>query len=153
GGEDGAPDVLEVDVDAVGTCHPKRLHQIVGLVVHARVEAELVNDEAAFLARAGDAHRAAPPRLRELTDDRSDSTRCRRYDYRLARLRLADVEKTDERREAGHAEDAECRRNRRDRGIELAHIFSGRRREQLPAVVARDDVARGEVGMARLDDL
>ncbi len=101
----------------------------------------------------GDADRAASLDLRELTDDRADRARRRGNNHRLARLGLADVHQADECGHARHAEHADRRRDRHGFRIELAQLLPRRNAVGLPAVVAGDEVAFLEVGVARLDHL
>src|SRR5439155_19094685 len=148
---DVAADVLEVDVDSLRTRGPQRGEHIVGLVVDARVEAELADDVVALVLRAGDADDATALELRDLTDDGADGARRRGDDDRLAGFRLADVEQADVRGHARHPEHAERRGDRRVRWIELACGDGLRHRMALPAVVALHDVAGLEARMLRLD--
>src|SRR2546427_89123 len=71
-GKDGAADVFEIHVNALRARIAQRVDEVVGLVVHARVEPELVDNVAALLCRSRDADRATPFDLRELTDDGAD---------------------------------------------------------------------------------
>src|SRR5262249_4757241 len=111
-GQHRAADVLEVDVDAIGTRGLQRGLQIVGLVVEARVEPELVDDVPALLRGSGDANRPASFDLRKLADDRTDGPRRGGDDDGFARLRLTDVQQSDVGRHARHAQDAQRRRLR-----------------------------------------
>ncbi len=117
-------DVLEIDVDPVGTGRAQRCLEIVGLVVDTRVKTELVDHVAALVRRTGDSNRSTPYDLGQLTDHRSDCARCSRYDDGLAGFRLTDVHQADERGHPGHAEDAKRRgnRNARDRGCEVPFL-------------------------------
>ena len=79
-------DVVEVDVDAVRAGRPQRRSRSCALVVHAGVEAQLLDDVAALRLAAGDADGPAALDLGDLADDRADRARGRRDDHRLARL-------------------------------------------------------------------
>ncbi|MNT90262.1 hypothetical protein D3C72_2311320 [compost metagenome] len=59
-------DVLEQDVHVAGRCRGKLLREVRRLVVHAGVEAELLDDIAALLRAPGDADHTATLQLRDL---------------------------------------------------------------------------------------
>src|SRR5467141_2656244 len=75
GVEDLAPDVLEIDVDALRSRLGQTVRQPARFVVHARVEAEFLDGVAALFASAGDADRTAALDLRDLPDHASYCSR------------------------------------------------------------------------------
>ncbi len=149
---DGAANVLEIHVDTPRTGRREVVAERGALVVDARVEPELVDDVRAFVRRAGHAHGAAVLDPRDLADDRPHRARRRGHHDRLARRRLPDVEQPDVRRHPRHAEHADRGRNRQQR-IELPQIRPLRHADIAPAVVPGHEIAHGERGIARLDDL
>src|SRR5581483_1166457 len=135
--EDFAAHVLEMHVHAIGAGLRERLLQSPRLVVDAGVEAELVDDVAAFLRTAGDADGAAAPQLRELAHDAAHRARGGRDHHGFARLRPADLLQAEVGRHPGHAEDAEVVAERRRRAVHPRRLL--RRAEELPAE-RREDV-------------
>ena len=135
GGQDGAADVLEVDIDACGTRRGERRREVVRLVADAGVVAQFVDHVAALVRRSGDADRAAAARLRELPHDRTDGPGRGRHDNSFARLRLSDVEQPHVRRHPRHPQHANRRRHRHLRGVDRAQVFSVGHAVLLPAVV------------------
>ena len=86
--EDLAAHVVEVDVDAVGAQLHEAGGDVLGPVVDARVEAELVDDPAALVVGARDADdRRRALELRELSGDRADATGGAGHHEGLAGLR------------------------------------------------------------------
>ena len=77
GVEHGAADVLEVHVDPGRTGQAERAHEIAASMIHTRVEAERVHDEAALLLGARDADGPAPFELCDLTDHAAHGARRR----------------------------------------------------------------------------
>jgi hypothetical protein len=73
--ENGAADILEIDIDAVGAGGFERVGEILPLVIDGAVEAEFARDEIAFLRAARDADDAAAFELRDLARDRADRAR------------------------------------------------------------------------------
>src|SRR4029077_14322806 len=69
--EDFAPDIVEIDVDAVGRGGRERRVDRPGLVVDCRVEAELAYQPIAFRRASGDADYTTAFDLAYLTDQRS----------------------------------------------------------------------------------
>ena len=92
--EQVAADVVEEHVDTVGRELLEPGGDVFGLVVDARVEAELVDDPRALRRRTGDPDHAGALHLRDLAGDRPDSARGRRHQERLARLRARDAQHT-----------------------------------------------------------
>ena len=84
-----AAHVVEEDVDALGRELLEPGRDVFGLVVDARVEAEVVDHPGALRGRAGDADHARALHLGDLARDRPDPARGGRHEERLARLRLA----------------------------------------------------------------
>ncbi len=66
GVEDIAADIVEIHVDAVWTVRPQALARVSCLVVDRGVEAEFLDEVAAFVGAARDADRAAALDLRDL---------------------------------------------------------------------------------------
>ena len=105
--EDLAADVIEVDIDPLGTMLPQRLLDVFGLVVDGGVEAQIVDDVLALLGSAGDADRVAPLDLGDLTGDHADGTGRPGDDHGFAGFRLTDVEQAEIGRHSGRAEDTQ----------------------------------------------
>ena len=97
--------------------------EIGAAVVDAGVEAEFVDDVAAFFGAAGNADDAAALELGDLADHRADRAGGSGDHDGFAGLRLANVEQAHVGGEAGHAEDAQ--RQRRF-GHRLGRAWSGR---------------------------
>ena len=152
GVEDLAPDVLEIDVDALRRRPGQIVRQPARLVVHASVKAEFLDDVAALFGSAGDADRTAAFDLRDLPDRASDRARGGGHDHGFAALRLTDVEETDVRGAARHAEDAEIRRDRDFGAFDLAHVRAVAHAVRLPPGTRDHFVARLEAGVPRRDD-
>ena len=124
-----AADVVEVQVDALA----QRLARVGLAVVERLVEPELLQPRD-LLGRAGAADHAAALQLRDLPGEGADRARCTGDVDRLPRLRPADVEQPDLRRQAGHPEHAERRRDGRERRDRPA---SGRGRPRARARASR----------------
>ena len=92
----------------------------------------------------------APLILAIWPDGRPDRAGRGRHHDGLARLRLADLQQAGVRREAGHAEHAERRREAPTDGSSLRSPEPSLTRMGLPAGVGQDVVAVGVVGVARL---
>src|SRR5215207_10204386 len=148
-----AADVLEIDVDALRAGGLELLREIRCAVVDGGVEAELLDQRSAFVGAAGDADGAASFELRDLADERADRSGRRGDSDGLARLRLADVEETRIGRHARHAEDAERRRGRRRRGVDLAQLLAVEDGVFLPAAHAEREVAGRKFRVARAHHL
>ena len=95
----------------------------------------------------------APLRRAIWPDGGADRAGRGRHDEGLPGLRLADLQQPGVRREAGHAEHAEGRGDRRRLGVELAQLRAGHDRVGLPAGVGEHLVAGRDALRARLDDL
>src|SRR5262249_7473047 len=149
----GTADVLEINVNALGSRGFEQFCKIGRAMVHTSIETQLAGDEAAFLSAAGDPDRMASFDFGDLPDYRPDGAGGRRDDDSLSRLRLTNFQKTDIRRHPRHAEHAERRRDRRRRRIEFAQTRALCKRVFLPAAIAKDDVANRVFRIARLDDL
>src|SRR6266513_2308571 len=152
GVEDLAPDVLEMDVDAVRRRLGQIIRQPARFVVHARVEAEFFDDVAALFGSAGDTDRTAAFDLRDLPDRAPDRAGGGGDDHGFAALRLADVDETDVRGAARHADDAEVRRDRDVGAFDLAHVRAVAHAVRLPPGTRDHFVARLEAGVPRRDD-
>ena len=148
-----AAHVLEIDVDAARAGCSQLLGEILRAVVDRRVEAQRVDEIAALVAAAGDAHGARALDFRDLPDHRADRPGGGGDRDGLAGLRLADGRKARVGGHARHAEHAERRRYRRAARIELAQARAVRHRVILPAAIAEHDVARLESGMPRIRHL
>src|SRR6187455_225735 len=70
--ENVAADIVEIDVDAVGSRRPQRLEGRAVLVIDRGVEAEFGRQPLALVLAAGDADDVAALDLRDLPDDRPD---------------------------------------------------------------------------------
>ena len=148
---DRAADIVEIDVDAVGAGGAEgRIEILLGLVVDAGIEAEVILHEGAFLGAARDADGAAAHELGDLAHDLADGTGGSRHHDRLAGLGLADMQQAEIGGHARHAEHAVGGRDRRDRGIDLAQGGAAADRIFLPAETVLDDVADLEAVMRRL---
>ncbi|KOT02711.1 hypothetical protein DM50_3748 [Burkholderia mallei] len=149
--EHRAADVLEIHVDAVRARGGELFREIGIVVIDARVEAERPGHIAALVRAARDADDAATLELRDLPDDRAHRAARRRDGHRLARLRLADVQQSEVRGEARHAEHAE--RVRRMRDVRERHqVGAVGHGVVLPAGVRQHEIAVAERGHARRDD-
>jgi hypothetical protein len=67
-----AADVLEINVDAVGTCGFELFCKIGRAMIDTGIKAELFGYEPALLGTAGDSNRPASCDLADLSDHRSD---------------------------------------------------------------------------------
>src|ERR1700733_4042022 len=97
--EHRAADILEIDVDALGTSLFQFGRQMRIAMIEAVIEAEFASDVIAFVLAARDADGAGALDFRDLPDRRADRAGCRRYHHGLAGLRLSDIEQT---RGGGH---------------------------------------------------
>src|SRR6185295_747277 len=128
------------------------------LVVDAGVEFQLLDDEIAFRAAAGDAHHAAALQARDLADRLPDRAGRARDHHRVARLRLAHLQQTEVGGHAGHAERIQPLRERADAKVDLVDAYA---REILAvdqaillnAETAADRVAEGKFRILRGDNL
>ena len=105
--EDLATDVVEVDVDPLGGKFAQPPAHVLGAVVDAGVEPEIVDDPAAFLRGTGDADHPAPDRLGDLARDRPDRARGTGHDHGFPGDRFTDVHHPDVSGQAGHPEDGQ----------------------------------------------
>src|SRR5271167_1032052 len=115
---DAAADIVEIDIDAlraggleIGGQIPARA------VIDASVVAEFLGAVFHLRLGPGRADGTAAFELGDLAHNAADGTRGRRDDDRFTRLRLAEVEECEICGETGHAEDAECGRDRGEGGI------------------------------------
>ncbi len=125
------------------------------LVVDGCIVAERVSQQRALLRPARDPDGSAPEVTSNLTDAGTHAARGARHEYRLSRLRPADVDEPEVSRESGHAENAERSREWRDTLVYLVHHVPRRSvgdRVFLPAEFAVHDVANLEIRMPRRDD-
>ena len=155
-----AADVLEIAVDAVRAGGLERgrqgLDAVVLLVVDAFVEAEFFNHLTAFVRPTGQAHRARPAHLGELTDRAANGAAGGADDHRFTGLRVDDLHQPVPAGHAGHAHRAEVGRQRDVGRVDLLnHAALGRIDDLklLPAAHADDLVADGKVRILRLDHL
>src|SRR5690606_5548524 len=102
-----AANVVEVAVDAAGGRRPKVRVELPRLVVDAGVEAVLVDDDAALVRPARDAHHAAALAPGQLADDRAHGAAGRGHHDGLAFLRCNDPVQPVPRSDARHADRAE----------------------------------------------
>jgi len=107
GVEQPATDVVEEDVDTVRRELTEPGRDVFGLVVDARVEAELIDHPCALGRRARDAEHTRALHLGDLARDRAHPARGGRDEERLARLGARDLEHADVRSDADVAEHAE----------------------------------------------
>src|SRR5262249_7208488 len=105
--QDVAPDVVEVDVDALRARRGERAREVRGLVVDRRVEAELLGQPRALVVRPGETHGTTTANAGELAGDRASGPGRRRDQHGLTRPRRADVQETEVRRLGGDAETGE----------------------------------------------
>jgi hypothetical protein len=122
-------------------------------MIDTSIEAQVAGDEATLFSAAGDPDSMASFDFGDLPDYRPDGARGRRDDDSFPRFRLTNFEKTDIGGHPWHAEPAECRRDRRRSGVELAQPRAIRKRVFLPAAIAEHDIADRVFRIARLDDL
>src|SRR5215207_2537281 len=147
-----APDVVEVDVNAVRTGGLQRGSQLVVLVVDRDVVAvELA--VGALVRAAGDPDRAAPHQLCDLPDDLADRAGRTRDDDRIPRLRPPDVQEAEVRRHPGHADDVERERRWIEDLRDKTNGTASRDRVLLPAELADDEVTGREAPVLALDHL
>jgi hypothetical protein len=123
-------------------------------VVDGSVEAQFVLHKGAFLGAAGNPNRLGAGELCQLADQRAHWSARRCDNHGLTGLRLADRPQTAIRGEARHAEDAERRRHRCRRQIELAQrraveANAVRQRMRAPAGHSDDKVALRITRMVR----
>src|SRR5262249_3204320 len=116
----GTADVLEVNVNALGTSGLELFCKIGRATIDTSIEAQLTDDEVALLCATGDPDRMASFDFSDLPDDRSDGAGGRRNNDGLPTLRLTDFEETDIGGHPRHTEDTERRRDRRRPRVELA---------------------------------
>src|SRR3954451_1279896 len=101
-----APDIVEVDVDAVRRDRGEALENWTVAIVDDLVGAE-GTDEVTLLAAAGRANHGHAPGLGELHHDRTDSSRRRRDEDDVTLLGAGDVEEPEIGSRAGNPEHAE----------------------------------------------
>ena len=102
-------------------------------VIDRGVEAEMLDEQPAFLRPACDTHGAAAALLGDLAHRRTDRARGGSHHDRLPRLRLADLGQARIGRHARHAEDAEGGRDGPWRRIEPDQARSVGQRHRAPA--------------------
>ena len=152
GVQHGAADILEVDVDAVRTDGLERRRQLRITVVQAGVEAQLVHGIATLVRRSGDADGACALEPGDLSYDRADGTGRGGDHDRVAGPHPSDVQKAGVGREARHAEHAQRIgrvRHGRVQTTQRSAIDDG---IVLPAGRGNDQVALGEIRVARRND-
>ena len=101
-----AADVVEIDIDALGTMLPEGASDVFGFVIDSGIEAEVFDDIAALLGAPGDADDVAVFDFGDLADDGADGPSCGGDDDCFSGLGLAGVEESEICGHAGHAEDA-----------------------------------------------
>src|ERR1700730_14486985 len=89
-----AADILEIDIDALRTSRFQIFAQPGLAMIEARVESELVPNEAALLFASGNADNPAALDLCDLADHRPDSTRGRSHDNGLSGLGFPDIQQS-----------------------------------------------------------
>ena len=136
-----SPDVVEVDVDAVGGLPAQPPGQVRGLVVQAGVEPQLVHHGAAFALTAGDAHHPAALEPGDLPGDAARRPGGPGHHDGLALAWLPDVQQPEVRGQSGHPQRAQVGGQRRTvavdhpRPLAVAHrvlLHAGRRRDVRP---------------------
>ena len=90
--ENVAADIVEIDVDPVGTMRAQALANVLGLVVDRRIEPEFVDEVAALRGAAGDADRAASLDFCDLPDGRANRAGGAGNDDRITLIGRADIE-------------------------------------------------------------
>ena len=117
-----------------------------------RVKPKLTDDVLALLGSTGDTNHPASLDPRDLPDNRTHRTGCRRYDHGVVRLRLADVEQPHIGGVTRHAEDPNRSRNRGVRRVELSDVASVRDGILLPPIPTQHEVADRKAIEVGLDD-
>ena len=158
-----APDILKVDVNAIGADLLDRIStEALGLVVYAGVEPELIGAVAALRWAAGNANDVTAGNLRQLPHDLPHRPAGRRHHDRLSRLRRTDVHQAMVRRVARHAEDPQRRRRLSEIRVPLLdrhvleiplHVLRGGDLVLRPSVVANHQIADRPALAAALDHL
>src|SRR5207245_4358764 len=120
-----------------------------GGTIDRGAQAELVLHEGAVLRAAGDADGSRAGELGELSDERPDRTAGRGDDHGLPGLRLADRAQAAVRREPGHSEHAETRRDWCNGRIQFAKTRAVRERVRAPSCSRQDDVTFDIRGIVR----
>src|SRR6266478_3895565 len=110
-----AADILEIDIDAIRTGRFQIFAQLGLAMIEARVESELVLNEAALLFASGNADNPAALDLCDLADHRPDSTRGRSDDNSLSGVGFSDIQQARIGSESRHAEHAQCVGDRAER--------------------------------------
>ena len=149
-------DVVEVHVDPVGADHrPQRLGDVVGLVVHALVEAELVDDVGALLGPARRADDPAALQLGDLPDDRAGRAGRTADQDRVALLQLTDAQQAEVGGQAGGAEQRDGDQRVGALGEDLHRAGATLLGDDvlLPAGQAADERTHGVLVGRGLDDL
>ena len=108
--EDRAADVLEVDVDPVGTGRAQIRRETSRLVVDAGIESELFDHVLALHRSAGDTHGATALDPGDLSDGGSDRAAGGGDHHGLPGLRLSHPQQAEVGGEAGHPQHADGRR-------------------------------------------
>ena len=149
---DLAADAVEEHVDAIRTGFFERDPELSGPVVDSGVITELVDQPRAITARQS--YGSAALDLRDLSDDRSHSTRRRRHEHGLTLLGLPDIEQTKVRRQPCSTEHAQHRGegNPFD-GPDLAVKAPRGDAVRLPSSQRLHDLPHGPPLCTRLDDL
>ena len=93
--EDIAPDVVEIDVDAIGTMLSQLSLEVACLVVDRGIEPEFLDQPAALVRATGDAHDPASLDLGDLANDRAHRPGGGRDDDGIARLGLSAFEQPE----------------------------------------------------------
>ena len=143
---DGAPDVVEVDVDAVGA-EPLQLVLEAGrrLVIDSGVETQLVAQPRDLRRGRRQPQDLALPDLGDLSHEHADRSGGAGDHHGLSGLRVTEVEEAEVGREARQAQNPEGGGDRRDRRVELPDLATLGRGVLLPAEHPGDRVADLEV--------
>ena len=145
-----APDIVEIDVDALRRGGGERLDHRPGLVIDHLVGAERAH-ELAFVRPAGRTDHGQPARLGDLHHRRSDRARRRRHEQHVAPLGLRRVEQSEIGRPPGQPKIAEERLRRRAEVRKLVKRIGGHDRFVAPSGHVQHLVTGLEPGVAAFD--
>src|SRR5580700_5634077 len=146
--ENGAADVVKINVDALGAMLAEGTSDVYGFVIDGGIEAEVIDDEAALLGASGDADDVAVLNFGDLPDDGADGSGCGGDDDCVSGLGLAGVEEAKVCGHAGHAEDAEIFGQRNHFCVDFSHSAAVGQRVFLHAEYSGDVIAYREARIA-----